>query len=180
MISTVRCSAPPKADSRLYGPALYNITGSSSKLCTMTLISRGLSQVVLSFPEGALQVGLAPSLPFVLSCHGQCSRLLTGPFPDPSQPPGGLTRYWLHIQVFVFLSVDDHSSSHEWWEEGGNDRGIKLGDRDAGREGHLLNHLCLHRGPKVLHVYLTRAQELRPGELKGQDKKGQTVGATEY
>lgn len=125
-------------------------------------------------------MGPGPLATTVLSCQGQRPRLLIEPFFDPSQPPGGLTRYWLHIQVFVFLSVDDHSSSHEWWEEGGNNGGIKFGDRDAGRKCHLLNHLCLHRGPKVLHIYLIRAQEFRPGELEGQDKEGQTVGVTEH
>lgn len=86
-----------------------------------------------------------------------------------------LTWCWLHIWVFVSLCVDDHSSSHEWWEEGGNNRCIKLGDGDAGGKGHLLDCLCLHGGPEVLYIHLTGAQEFRPGELKGQNRRVQTA-----
>lgn len=74
----------------------------------------------------------------------------------------------MHIQIFVFFSVDDHSSSHEWWEKGSDNRGVEFGDGDACGEGNLLNHFCLHGSPKVLHVYFTGAQEFWPGKL--QDK----------
>lgn len=143
------------------------------KTLHMTWFSRGFChRLSLSFQK-ALWVALAPSLPLMLSGYKQPSRLHRT-MPWPQAPAGGLTRYWLHVQALVFLGVDDHSSSHEWWEEGGNDGGVKPGDGDAGGEGHLLNHLCLHCGPEVLHVDLIRCQEVRPGELKGQTKTVKT------
>lgn len=49
-IPTVQFSAPQKADSELWGSGLYNTAGSSVKLYTMTLISRGFGhRLSLSF-----------------------------------------------------------------------------------------------------------------------------------
>lgn len=69
------------------------------------------------------------------------------------------------FKVLLSLCVDNHGAPHQWWEEWGDDRGIKLCDWDAGGECHLLYHFRLHGGPKVFHVYFTRGQEFWPSKL---------------
>lgn len=84
-----------------------------------------------------------------------------------------ITWHWLCMQVLVLLCIDHHCSSHQWREERSNNRGIKLCYGDARRKSHLLNHLRLHRGPKVFYIHFTWWQVFWPSKLQRERNSGQ-------